>query len=81
MKKLSLFQSLYDDALYFNSQGTYFAVYIDDLLIVGLDIPLISKLKTQLASKFKTTELDLNAHYLKIEVSQEDKAITVTQTI
>ena len=68
MKKLGFFQFLYDSAIYFNSQGTFMAVYIDDLHIVGPDPSLINKLKMQLVSTFKITDLDHTAHYLGIEV-------------
>lgn len=64
MKKLGFFQSLYNSAFYFNAQGTYVAVYVDDLHIVGPDLSLIKKPKAQLASKFKTTDLSPMAHYL-----------------
>ena len=60
---------MYDSALYFNSQRTYVTVYIDDLYIVGPDLSFINKLKAQLASKFKTTDLGPIAHYLGMEVS------------
>ena len=78
MKKLGFFQSLYDSALYYNSQGTYVAVYVDDLHIVGPDLSLINELKMQLASKFKTTDLGPTAHYLGMEVFQGHGTITVT---
>ena len=45
MRKLGFFQFLYNSALYFNSQGTYIAVYVDDLYIIGSDFSLINKLK------------------------------------
>ncbi len=81
MKKLGFFESQYDSALYFNSQGTYVAVYPDDLQIVGLDLFLINNLKAELTSMFKTTDLGPKQHYLGMEVSREDDAITVTQTV
>ena len=81
IKTLGFFQSLYDSALYFNTQGTYFAVYVDDLHIVRPDLSLINKLKVHLASKFKTTDLGPLANYLRMEISREDDAITVTQTV
>ena len=81
MKRLGFLQSLYDSALYFNGQGTYVAVYVDDLHIVGPDLSLINKLKAQLALKFKTTDLGSIAHYLEMEVSRDDDTITVTQTV
>lgn len=81
MKELGFFQSLYDSALYFNCQGTYIAVYVDDLHIVGPDLSLINKLKAQLASRFKTTNLGPTANYLGIEIFRDKEIITVTETV
>ena len=50
MKELGFFQSCYDYVLYLNYEGTYIAIYINDLQIVGPDFKLIEKLKTDLAS-------------------------------
>lgn len=81
MKKLDFFQFLYNSALYFNAHGIYVAVYVNDLHIVGPKLSLIKKLKAQLASKFKTTDLGPTAYYLGMEVFQKDDAIIVTQTV
>lgn len=81
MKKLGFLQSFYNTALYFNSQGTHVAVYVDDLHIVGPDFSFINELKAQLASKFKTTDLGPTAHYLGMEVSRDNDNIIVTQTV
>lgn len=81
MKKLGFFQSLYDNALYFNSQDTYVTVYVDDLHIVGPDLSLINEQKMQLTSKFKTTDLAPTSHYLGMEVFRKDDTITVNQTV
>ena len=81
MKKLGFFPSLFNIAFYFNGQSTYFAVYIDNLQILGPDLSLINKPKLQLASKFKTSDLSIKAHYLGIRVSREKDTITVTQTV
>ena len=81
MKKLGFFQSLYNSAFYFNGNGTYVAVYVDDLYIISPNLSLINELKIQLASKFKTTDLGPTSHYLGMEVSRGDNIITVTQTI
>ena len=81
MKELGFFQSHYDHALYLNYEGTYVAVYVDDLQIVGPDLKLIEKLKADLASRFKMTDLGPTAHYLGMEVTRTDTSITVTQTV
>lgn len=57
------------------------AVYVDDLQIFGLDLQLINRLKTDLASRFKMTDLGPTSHYLGMEVMKKDNTITVTQTV
>ena len=37
--------------------------------------------KAELALKFKTTELDSNAHYLGVVILREENTITVHQTV
>lgn len=56
-------------------------MYVNDLHIVDSNLSLIKKLKAELASKFKTTDLGPTAHYLGMEVSREDDTITVMQTV
>ena len=77
MKKFSFLQSLYNSALYFNGQGTYVAVYVNDLQNVGPDLSLINELKAQLALKFKTIDLGPTANYLEMKVSRDSDTITV----
>ena len=81
MQKLGFVQSYYNISLYLNNHVTYVAVYIDDLHIVGPDLPLIVELKKQLAAKLKTTDLGSTSHYLRMEVLHKDHTITVTQTV
>lgn len=81
IKKSDFFQSLYNSVLYFNSQSTYVAVYIDDLYTIEPDLSLMNELKTQLVSKFKITDLGPMANYLGIEISQEKDTIIVTQIV
>ena len=81
IKELGLFQSHYDHALYLDHIGTYVAVYVDDLQIVGPDLKLINRLKTDLASRFKMTDFGSTSHYLGMEVMQNKNTITVTQTM
>lgn len=57
MKKLGFFQSHFDHALYLNHNGTYIAVYVDGLHIVGPNHVFTNHLKTDLASRFKMTDI------------------------
>ena len=69
IKKLGFFQSHYDHTLYLNYNNTYIGVYvIDNLQIVGPDLDHINCLKSDLASRFKMTDLGSTFFYLSIEV-------------
>lgn len=81
MKKLGFFQSLYNNALYFNCQGIYVIVYVNNLHIVRPGLPLINELKAQLAIKFKTANLGSTVHYLEMEICQNKTIIIVTETV
>ncbi len=81
MKELGFFHSHYDHTLYLDHNGIYFAVYVDDLQMVGPDLNLINRLKTDLALRFKTIDLGPTSHYLGIEVMQNNNTITLTQTV
>ncbi len=81
MKEWAFFQYLYNSAFYLNGQGTYIAIYVDDLHIIKQNLFLIKELKVQLGSKFKTRYFGLKTHYLWMEVSQEEDIITVPQTV
>lgn len=81
IKELRFFSSNYDQALHLNFNNTYVAVYVDDLLIVGPDLDLINRLKIDLASRFKMTNLGSISHYLGMEIMRINNTITVTQTV
>lgn len=81
MKELGFFQFHYNHSLYLNYEGTYVAVFVDNLQIVGPNLKLIEKLKADLASRFKMTDLGPIAHYLGVEDTRTDTSITVTQTV
>lgn len=81
MQNLGFFQFYYDSAFYLNYNGNYLVVYVDNLHIVGPDLSFIVKLKKQLASKFKTTDLGPTFYYLGMEILHENDTITITQTV
>lgn len=81
IQKLGFVQSRHDSALYMDNNGTYVAIYVDDLHIVGPDLPLIVSLKKELAAKFKTTDLGPTSHYLGMEVLRKGNSIIVTQSV
>ena len=59
------------DSGIFRKGGTYVAVYVDDLLIVGPSKTEIQALKAALNGKFKMTDLGPCAYYLGMEVSRD----------
>ena len=81
IKELGFFQSHYDYVLYLDHNCTYVAVYVDDLQIAGPDLHPINRLKVDLASLFKMTDLGPTSHYLGMEVMRNNNTITVTQTV
>jgi len=53
------------------------AVYVDDLLIFGNDLPSIQQLKLDLASKFKTKDLGEPTKFLGLTINRNRKAGTM----
>ena len=60
----------------------FIAIYVDDLLIIEADMSCIDKVKTELKSTFKMTDLDSTSHYLdmKIRRDRERRTLTLLQT-
>lgn len=81
IKKLGFFISHYDHILYLENNGTYVAVYIDNLQMISCNLDLINGLKTDMASHFKMTDFGPTAQYLGMKFMQNNDAITVTQTV
>ncbi len=61
----------------------FIAIYVDDLLIIEADMSRIDKIKTELKSTFKMTDLGSASHYLdmKIRRDRERRTLTLLQTI
>ena len=57
--------------------GTWLLVYVDDLLIMSLDLALISQLQNQLAQQFKIT-LNECKTFLGLQVTQDRNAGQIT---
>ena len=79
MLALGFFQSQYDSALFLNGKGTYVAIYVDDLQIIGPDLAVIENLKTSLSQRFKMTDLGPTSHYLGMEVNISAGEVVITQ--
>ena len=59
------------------NQFIFFAVYVDDLLLFGLDTMRLDKIQHQLFSQFKMTDFDEISHYLDMEVDVIDNSIFI----
>ena len=58
----------------------FIAIYVDNLLIFGADIPQLEKMQNDLSDCFKMTNLGNVSHYFGIEVNVKvKKTIKVTQ--
>ncbi|WVZ75577.1 hypothetical protein U9M48_023616 [Paspalum notatum var. saurae] len=55
-------------------------VYVDDLIITGSEQQEIGRFKTEMAAKFKMSDLGLLSYYLGIEVRQRKHAIELCQS-
>jgi hypothetical protein len=55
----------------------FIAVYINDLLIIEADMNRINKIKAELKSMFKMTDLDSTLHYsdMKIQCDRERRTL------
>jgi hypothetical protein len=60
------------DQSVFLKDGMFMTVYVDDILIFGANEADIVKVKQSLASEFKMTDLGLCAHYLGMQIHQEE---------
>jgi hypothetical protein len=65
------------DISVFVKGDTFVAVYVDDLLIVGLRIEQINELKQSLSERFRITNLGPYNHYLSLTIRRDraNKAI------
>ena len=60
-----------DNCIFYDSKGTYIAVFVNDLLIVGPSKANISKIKVKLSERFHITDLGPCKYYLGMEVTRD----------
>lgn len=73
----------YEHAVYVRREGKeaiIVGIYVDDLLITGTDMSLISQFKEQMSSKFEMSDMGKLSYYLGIEVKQEAEFIELKQS-
>jgi hypothetical protein len=65
------FVRLYTDYRLFVKKELIIAVYVNDLLVVGLDIKEIQYVKDTLNRRFKMTDLGPYSYYLGITITRD----------
>lgn len=75
------YHSQYDNALFFEKNSTYVALYFDNLQIIDLGLQIIVKLETRRSQSFKMTDLGPTSQYLEIEILISEGEVTITQKI
>jgi hypothetical protein len=79
LNKLEFHEIKSDKSLFVSEDKQMFiAVYIDDLLIIESDMNHIDKIKAELKSTFKMTDLNLMSHYLDMKIQRDRKRRTLT---
>jgi len=84
LNKLDFHEIESDKSLFVSEDKKMFiAIYVDDLLIIEADMSRIDKVKTELKSTFKMTDLGSASHYLdmKIRRDRRRRTLTLLQTI
>ncbi len=84
LNKLDFHEIESDKSLFVSEDKKMFIViYIDDLLIIEADMSRIDKVKAELKSTFKMTDLDSTLHYLdmKIQRDRERRTLILLQII
>ena len=81
LHKLDFHRSKSDHEVFISeNQSIFLAVYVDDLLLFGLDTMRLDEIQHQLSSQFKMTDLNEISHYLGMEVDVTDDSISICQT-
>jgi hypothetical protein len=82
LKEMGFHQSAYEAAVYTRGKDDSIllvGVYVDDLVITGVDESEVNAFKAQMMDTFQMSDLGLLSFYLGIEVRQHDAGITLRQ--
>ena len=81
LKELSFESIEFDHSVFVSKNKKIFiAVYVDDLLIISVDMAYINVIKIKLRERFQMIDLESAQHYLDIEIIRTDDFITLRQT-
>ena len=67
------FKALDSDTGVFTKDGTFIAIYVDDLLIAGPNLDDIEKLKQSLSNRFQMSDMGECSFYLGMEIIRDRK--------
>jgi len=83
LKNLGFRRCVQEQAVYTRGEGraaVVIGVYVDDLIVTGDDPMQIQAFKQQMTKQFEMSDLGLLSYYLGIEVSQQERCLTLKQT-
>ncbi|KAI9178342.1 hypothetical protein LWI28_025344 [Acer negundo] len=82
MKEYGFKQALTDHTLFYKRDGddiTLLIVYVDEMIVTGINISEIEKLQCRLAKEFEMKDLGALKYFLGIEVSRSKQEIFLSQ--
>ena len=81
LKELSFESIEFDHSVFVSKDKKIFiAIYVDDFLIISVDMAYINVIKIKLRERFQMIDLESAQHYLDIEIIRTDDFITLRQT-
>jgi len=83
LKQMGFEQNVYEAAMYRKGSGDsllVIGVYVDDLIITGVNQQKIEAFKAKMKQTFEMSDLGLLSFYLGVEVRQSEGSITLKQT-
>ena len=63
-----------------DEQRLIVGVYVDDLIITGVDMEVFGRFKREMSKNFKMSDLGVLSYYLGIEVPQNSTGISICQS-
>ena len=83
VQEFGMIRSAADHSVFYHHSSTgkciYLIIYVDDIVITGIDQDDIQKLKQHLFSHFQTKDLGKLKYFLGIEVTQSNSGVIISQ--